>query len=130
MKESCYIDLGIIKKLSIKSYNYLLTFDRQFSQNRIEQLALYHDLNYTPIFSVVIAPRSLLAEENKPFIYISFDFEDQWKKQNDNFPDFIFDVLSEAFAPNDFEAMKIRRKSENRMKRIVTTHFYEMISRS
>jgi len=104
-----------------------------FSPIRMEyQLKLedYQEINFTPIFSVFIAPRFLLAHENKPFIYISFDFEDQRKKQNDNFSDFMFDVLSEAFAPNDFEAMKIRRKSEKRMKRIVTTHFYESISMS
>ena len=92
----------------------------------------YRGLNYTPISKVMIAPQQIIVVDKfKPFIWISFDFEDQWRANNDMFSNFLFETFAEAFAPNDYEKMKIKKISDERAKeRTVTTHFKELISLS
>jgi hypothetical protein len=94
--------------------------------------SLYHYFHYTPIIekSTKILSLKEHLKSGKIFMDVIFSFEDQWMKQSHESGDDLFDLMALMAAPTDFDAMRIRRKSELEQSRIKTTNFNEQISLS
>jgi len=115
--------IDISKKLAENCFWRLVDFDSQLTTDRREQIYFYHSkFHYTPIFF-----EKPCIINDQCFMSLEFQFEDQWKKYNDNVSDFMFNTIAELTAPNNYDKMRIKKRSEQKAKdRIRTTNFEEI----